>query len=123
MKKIKEILLGLSLVLLCSNPLWAASKPENAEPVRTPTGLEWLQKSIGGRFDDVVASMALLHQNGVPMRLGPYDYCTVVQKEIRKNPSLNDTELTAILADYLYRKEPEARPFLDGLKGQNQLKR
>ena len=92
----------------------AEKSPEAA--IKIPTGLEWLQKSMGERLNDVIASMTILHQSEVPMAQAPEDYYDVIDTKLRRNPSLYETKLTELLADHLYEKEPAARVVLDRLK-------
>ncbi|GEM_PF-3767241 len=85
-------------------------------PIKTPTGIEWLQESMRERLNDVIASMTLLHQSEVPMAQTPEDYYDALDKLLRRNPSLYEIDLTELLAEYLYEKEPPARAALDHLK-------
>ncbi len=112
MRKIEKIIFGLLLAFFC----FAAAAPSKI--VKIPTGLEWLEKSIGERFDDVLACMALLNQNNVPMNQTPDDYYNDLEKKLKRNPGLNDVEITVILADSLYEKEPSSRPAVDRLRSE-----
>ena len=95
-------------------PCFAAEK--SPLPVRIPTGLEWLERSMGERLNDVVASMTLLNQDGILLSRTPEDYYDAIDKALRRDPSLYELDLTQILADYVYEKEPAAREALDRLK-------
>lgn len=93
------------------------AKEKSAPPiVRTPTGIEWLEHSMGERINDIIASMTLLNQSGVPLAQTPEDYYDAIDKKLRRNPSLYELDLTELLADYVYEKEPVAREALDRTK-------
>ena len=93
-----------------------AGEARSKVPIQTPTGLEWLEKSMGERLNDVIASMTLLHQSEVPMARTPEDYYDAIDKLLRRNPALYEKDFTELLADYLYKNEPAAKAVLDRMK-------
>lgn len=86
------------------------------DKIRIPTGIEWLSSSMGQRFNSVITSMAVLSQSGVPVSRTPADYYTALEKKLKREPALNDTALTDLLAEHVYATEPEARVPLDKLR-------
>ena len=104
----------LTAAFLMSNFAMAAEKPK--EPVRIPTGIEWLLGSMGERFDAVIAAMGVMSQSNVPFDRTPADYYAALEKKIRRDPSLNEVALTEILADYVYETDPSSQKILDRLR-------
>ncbi len=96
----KKTIFSIILSVIIAGSSQAAEKTPPA--VRTPTGLEWLERSMGERLNDVVASMTLLHQSEVPMAQTPEDYYDAIDKRLRRDPSLYEEELTELLAEHLY---------------------
>ena len=87
-----------------------------AATVDDVTALEWLESSIGGRMEHVLAAMYVLEQHGVRFQKSPYDYHDALEYVIRRDPSLYGTGIRQILANYLYQHEPEAKKPLDELR-------
>lgn|SRR3989338_1138425 len=87
-----------------------------AATVDDVTALEWLESSIGGRMEHVLAAMYVLEQHGVRFQKSPYDYHDALEDVIRRDPSLYGTGIRQILANYLYQHEPEAKKPLDELR-------
>lgn len=111
----KKKFLSIFLTAFLGVSGYAAEKSSQAI-VRTPTGLEWLERSMGERLNDVVVSMTLLNQSGVPLAQAPEDYYDAIDTRLRRNPAFYTTDLTELLANHLYEKEPAAREALDHLK-------
>jgi len=86
---------------------------KRATPV---TGLQWLQMSMSDRKDELVASLYLLSKNGVELKASVSDYYNGIEAKLRVNPGFYSSELTSILANYVYETEPESRPVLDKFK-------
>lgn len=104
-----------AIFLLCfSLTAFAADKPK--EPVRIPSGIEWLSGSMGERFDQVIAAMAILSQSEVNLEKTPADYYTALEKRLKRTPAENQRILTQILADIVYETEPRSRLVLDKLR-------
>ncbi len=71
---------------------------------------------MGERINDIIASMTLLNQSGVPLAGTPEDYYDAIDKTLRRNPALYEADLTELLADHVYLKEPVAKEALDRLR-------
>lgn len=100
-----------------ANP-WASPQEseESAQALRDVTGLEWLQQSISERSAQVMYSLFTIKKNGVLPARTTNDYYNALNTALRADPSLYESQLTQILADYIYRSEPENRAALDQLK-------
>ena len=90
-----------------------ASASVQAEVHKDVTGLEWLELSIGERMDQLLASMLVLTQHGVPLRQALNDYYNLVDERLKKNPGYYGMELTNLLAQAVYENEEGTRGALD----------
>ena len=110
----------LFLSFFLARSVCAAEKTK--EPVRIPAGIEWLYGSMGERFDAVIASMAVLTRSGVNLDRTPADYYTALEKNLKRDPSLNEVPLTDLLADIVYQTEPASKSTLDNLRKASKTK-
>ncbi len=106
--RFKSAIFWLCIGLLVTSSVRAAENYE--KPV---SGMEWLEKSIPERLERVRVSMLILHTNGVPVEGSANDYYNALDKKIRREPSIADTDLTNILASVIYDTDPASREVLN----------
>lgn len=113
----KRTLLALILMTALVGPVLAGDAPVQEVQLRV-TGLEWLEMSVGEKTDEIIKSMLVMTQHGVPLGRTPNDYYKAVQQKLNQQPALYGSLLTDILAAEVYDKEPSCREALDNLRPQ-----
>ncbi len=113
----KKLMISALLALL---PFQAFA--EAPEPVREVSGLQWLQLSVGKRFEQVLISMRLIANSGVSLDEAPSTYYDAIYETVKRDPTLYESPVTQILARYLYENRPELRPALDKLRAPSAAK-
>ena len=103
-------------------PFYKAEQKEDAsrvEHLEDVSGMEWFELPMGERMDYIMASMSILHSQGVPIKKSMNDYYNAVSEKLRSNPNLYDAKITNILASIIYEKDPEARAKLDEFRNKS----
>ena len=119
--KIRPLLLILLVVLTISS-IGFAETPQ-VDPAKQVSGLEWLQMSAGERANYVLASMYILHGNGIALNKSPDEYYNAIEEKLTSSPGLYSANLTNILASIVYEKEPGARESLDQFRKKPEVKK
>jgi|GEM_PF-5486161 len=110
--------LTAAMVLIASLCCGGVSVASNGVP-RETRGLEWLESSIALRMESVLYSMALLSKNGIELSRSPNDYYNAIDTRLKADPQLYASDITQILAQYVYETEPNLRKSLDAMRVKN----
>lgn len=100
--------------LLALLPLLLFARPAHAE-FRDVKGIDWMQLYPDQRMDRLKDSMHFLRRHKVRLEDNAEKYYDEVYKRLRANPSLYDTDVTAILADYVHDTEPKNQEAVEAL--------
>ncbi len=104
-----KIFVMLCVLALAPMPLLSAGQ-DYEKPI---SGMEWLEQSIVDRLERVRVSMVILHTHGIPVTESSNDYYNALEKKIKREPEIAQSDLTSILASVIYELDPSAREALD----------